>query len=121
MKILIIEDEEILSKVLRDKFKSDGWDVEAAKNGEEGMTKIKTYSYEVVLLDLLLPRKDGFEVLRETRADPAYKDLPIIVISNLGGEDDIQKAMKLGANDYLVKTRHSLKEIVAKARSYIRS
>ena len=119
MNILIIEDEEILSKVLKDKFLENGWGVKVAFDGDEGLDVLKKSSFSVVLLDLLLPKKDGFQVLREIRENPDNKALPVLVISNLGGEDDIKEAMKLGATDYFVKNRHSLKEIVKKAKSYL--
>lgn len=119
MKVLIIEDEIILSKVLKDKFEEHGWNVKVAFDGIEGLEIFKNGSFNVVLLDLLLPKKDGFEVLAEIRAEPKYKNLPILVISNLGSRDDIQEAMKLGATDYFVKTQHSLKDIIQKAGSYI--
>lgn len=119
MRVLIIEDEIILSKVLKDKFKEHGWNVKVAFDGIEGLHVLKNGSFDVVLLDLLLPKKDGFEVLKEIRADKNHKNLPVLVISNLGSRDDIQEAMRLGATDYFVKTQHSLNDIVKKAGSYV--
>jgi len=120
-KILIIEDEPVLLKILTEKFRSVGWIVAGASDGEEGMDLIGKSTFDVVLLDLLLPKKDGFQVLREVRAVSGLKDLPILIISNLGSEDDIRMAIDLGATDYLIKTQHSLKEIVEKTSSYIKN
>jgi|SRR3989344_5530509 len=117
MKILIVEDEEILLNVLKDRFEAEGWEVTVAKNGEEAMTAINKASFELVLLDLLMPKKDGFQVLEEVRNNPELKNLPIIVLSNLGGDEDIKKALALGANDYFVKTQHPLSEVVEKVNA----
>lgn len=121
-KILIVEDEETLLNVLKDRFESEGWEVETAKDGIEAMDQMEKASkgsmFDLVLLDLLMPKKDGFEVLEEIRDDLELKDLPIIVLSNLGGDEDIKKALALGANDYYVKTQHPMSEIVEKAKKY---
>lgn len=118
-KILIAEDEDVLSNVLKDRFEAEGWEVTVAKDGIEAMEAIKKeLKFDLVLLDLLMPKKDGFEVLKEVKSNPELKSLPIIVLSNLGGDDDIKKALVLGANDYFVKTQHPMSEIVEKAKRY---
>lgn len=117
-KILIAEDEEVLVNVLKDRFEAEGWDVTVAKDGVEAVEAINKSKFDLVLLDLLMPKKDGFEVLKEVRGNPELKNLPIIVLSNLGGDDDIKKALALGANDYFVKTQHPMSEIVEKAKKY---
>lgn len=117
-KILIAEDEDILLNVLRDRFEAEGWEVALAKDGVEAMEAINKSKFDLVLLDLLMPKKDGFEVLKEVMANPELKNLPIIVLSNLGGDDDIKKALALGAKDYFVKTQHPMSEIVEKAKTY---
>jgi len=119
MRILIAEDEDTLRNVLKDRFESEGWDVFIAKDGEEATDSIKKNSLDLVLLDLLMPKKDGFEVLSEIRSVAELKTLPIIVLSNLGGDEDIKKALALGANDYFVKTQHPMSEVVEKAKAYI--
>lgn len=116
--ILIVEDEQTLLNVLKDRFEGEGWKVSVAVNGEEAVEIIKKSKLDLVLLDLLMPKKDGFEVLEEVRADLEFKYLPIIVLSNLGGDEDIKKALALGANDYYVKTQHPMSEIVEKAKKY---
>ena len=118
-KILIAEDENILLNVLKDRFEAEGWEVTTAKDGVEAMGAInKEPKLDLVLLDLLMPKKDGFEVLKEVRDNPELKNLPIIVLSNLGGDEDIKKALALGAKDYFVKTQHPMSEIVEKAKKY---
>jgi DNA-binding response OmpR family regulator len=117
-KILIVEDEAILSGVLKDRFEDDGWKVSIAVDGEVAMAAIKGGKFDLVLLDLIMPKKDGFEVLKELRSEPEFKDLPILVLSNLGGDEDIKKALSLGATDYFVKTQHPVSEILEKARVY---
>mgnify|MGYP001561261791 CR=1 FL=1 len=119
-KILIAEDEEILLNVLKDRFESDGWEVSVAKDGEETVNLIAKRSFDLVLLDLLMPKKDGFEVLKKVRRNPELKNLPIIVLSNLGGDEDIKKALALGANDYFVKTQHPMSEVVEKVNSFVK-
>ncbi len=118
-KILIAEDEDVLSNVLKDRFEAEGWEVTTVKDGVEAMGAInKEPKFDLVLLDLLMPKKDGFEVLKEVMGNPELKSLPIIVLSNLGGDDDIKKALALGAKDYFVKTQHPMSEIVEKAKKY---
>ena len=118
-KILIAEDEEILLNVLKDRFETEGWEVTIAKDGVEAMGAInKEPKFDLVLLDLLMPKKDGFAVLEEVKNNPELKNLPIIVLSNLGGDEDIKKALALGAKDYFVKTQHPMSEIVEKAKKY---
>ncbi|OGN01305.1 MAG: hypothetical protein A2651_03470 [Candidatus Yanofskybacteria bacterium RIFCSPHIGHO2_01_FULL_42_12] len=121
MRILIAEDEDVLLNVLKDRFEAEGWEVFVAKNGEEAIDSIAKNSLDLMLLDLLMPKKDGFDVLKEVRSNTELKNLLIIVLSNLGGDDDIKKAMQLGANDYFVKTQHPMSEVVEKVNMLIKS
>lgn len=106
--------------VLKDRFGAEGWEVMTAINGEEAVEAINKSTFDLVLLDLLMPKKDGFEVLKEVRANTELKKLPIIVLSNLGGDDDVKKALSLGANDYFIKTQHPVSEIIEKAQEAIK-
>lgn len=117
-KILIAEDESVLLNVLKDRFETEGWKVSTAKDGEETIGAVNKTQPDVVLLDLLMPKKDGFEVLKEIRSNPEFKNLSIIVLSNLGSDEDIKRALALGANDYFVKTQHPMSEIVEKVKKY---
>jgi len=117
-KILIAEDESILLDVLKNRFRADGWDVITAINGDEAIEAVKKHPFDLVLLDLIMSQKDGFAVLREIRENPTFKTLPIIVLSNLGDQDNIKKALELGANNYYIKTQHSMSEMIEKANQY---
>lgn len=118
--ILIAEDEEILRNVLKDRLSEEGWNVETAENGEEALKMMRNTKYFVVLLDLLMPKKSGFDVLEEIKNDPELKEAGtnVIVLSNLGSDDDIKKALSLGAVDYFVKTQHPIAEVIEKIKKY---
>src|SRR3989344_2828061 len=96
-KILIAEDESALREVLHDRFEKSGYEVEVAKDGAEVMPMVQKIKPDIILLDLVMPKKNGFEVLAELKAHPDYKVIPVIVISNLGGDEDIKKSLTLGA------------------------
>ena len=121
MKIVIVEDEEILIKVLKEKFEKEGFKVSLAADGVEALSVIKKAKPDLVLLDLVLPKKDGFEVLEEMKASGDLKMIPVIVLSNLGQDEEIKRALNLGAKDYLVKTQHPINEVVEKVRDYLMS
>src|SRR3989338_4351190 len=113
-KILIIEDEEVLLEVLASKLKKDGYEVSIAKDGEEGLRKFREEKPSLVLLDIIMPKMGGFEVLREAIKDPSLAKIPVIVISNSGQPVEIEEALKLGAKDYLIKAEFSPEEVVQK-------
>ncbi|MGM0482771.1 MAG: response regulator transcription factor [Patescibacteria group bacterium] len=118
-KILIIEDDEFLRGLLAKKLSEDGHEVEQAETGERGVELIPEYKPGLILLDLLLPSMHGFEVLtwlREKSGDTS--DTPVIILSNLGNEDDIEKGYELGANDFLVKAKFTPQEITEKVRKF---
>ncbi len=117
MKLLIVEDEIDLAKVLEEKFQNEGFEVKLVFDGEAVLPQIKNFNPDIVLLDILLPKKDGFMVLQELKADPALKNIPVIILSNLGEDEEIKKAFSLGAKDYFVKVRHPIKEIVEKVKA----
>ena len=118
-KILIAEDESALREVLHDRFEKSGYEVEVAKDGAEVMPMVQKIKPDIILLDLVMPKKNGFEVLAELKAHPDYKVIPVIVISNLGGDEDIKKSLTLGAVDYFVKAQHPMKEIVEKVEAIL--
>lgn len=120
MKILIIEDEPILANVLEEKFSRESFDVEVIHTGEEALPRIKKFLPNLVLLDLLLPKKSGFEVLAEMKADPELKLIPVIILSNLGEAENLKKGLALGADDYLIKAQHPLKEVIEKVKRHLR-
>ncbi len=121
MKILIIEDESALLEVLRDKFVKSGFEVKTEKDGDIDIKSIREFFPDMILLDLILPKRSGFEVLEELKNDPETKPIPVIVLSNLDEDDDIKKALFVGAVDYFTKTQHPINEVVEKVKDYILS
>ena len=115
-KILVVEDDKFLRKVISLKLDREGYEVSEAVDGEKGAEKIKKEKPDLVLLDLILPGIDGFEVLSKVKTDPVLSKIPIIILSNLGQKDDIEKGLKMGANDYLVKARFTPDEIITKIK-----
>lgn len=119
IKIVLVEDDQFLSKILAFRLKDEGFDVVLASDGQEAIVVIKKERPDIVLLDLLLPKKSGFEVLEEVKLDEAVKQIPIVILSNLGQRTDIDKGLKLGAIDYLVKANFGIKDIVLKIKEHI--
>jgi len=115
-KILVIEDDKFLRKVISLKLDREGYEVFEAIDGEKGVKEVEEKMPDLVLLDLILPGIDGFEVLSKIKTNPAVSKIPIIILSNLGQKDDIEKGLKMGANDYLVKAHFTPDEIIAKIR-----
>jgi len=103
-KVLIIEDEEFILDMYKIKFEQSGYSVEIAYNGEEGLEKIKILKPDIVLLDLMMPKMDGYQVLEKVRADDDIKNTKIHILSNFGQDDEIKKSMAQGADGYLVKS-----------------
>ncbi|MBL7142370.1 MAG: response regulator [Candidatus Pacebacteria bacterium] len=117
--ILFIEDESTLQKTLGEVLTKEGYHVVSALDGEIGLRIAKEKKPDLILLDLILPKMNGFEVLKKIKEEEAIKDVPIIVLTNLEGMEDIQKALELGAATYLVKTNYSLEEVLEKIKKTI--
>src|SRR3989344_1826756 len=113
-KILFIEDEESLQRAMADILRENKYEVFSALDGEKGVELARTHLPDLILLDLILPKQNGFEVLQQLRRDSATKDIPIIVLTNLEGSADIERALSLGATTYLVKANYSLQDILVK-------
>lgn len=111
---MIVEDDEFLRSLAAKRLAKDGFKVEDAVDGDAALKAIEASEFDLILLDLLLPGTDGFAVLEKGRTLPNGKKVPIIVFSNLGERSDIERAKKLGANDFLVKANFTLDDIVAK-------
>lgn len=118
-KILFIEDTSSLQKAVAIVFEKDGYEILSALDGEEGLRIMKKEHPDVVLLDLILPKKDGFAVLEEMSMDPTLKNIPVVVLSNLGEGESIERALSLGAKMYLVKTDYHLDEVVKKIKQVL--
>ena len=115
-KILIIEDDKFLRELIAQKLQKEGFLITEAIDGEEGLKKIKEEKSELILLDLILPGIDGFEVLEKIKSDDAISKIPVIILSNLGQKDDVEKGLKLGAIDYLIKAHFTPREIIEKIK-----
>jgi len=117
--ILVIEDDKFYCNIFQTKFTQAGYDILVAFNGNLGIQAAAKRKPDLILLDLIMPEKDGFETLKELKADPTMKEVPIVVLSNLGQVDDIEKAKALGANDYIVKANISLQGVIEKVQQYL--
>jgi DNA-binding response OmpR family regulator len=117
--ILFIEDESSLQKTFSDILRSEGYEMISALDGETGLKLAKAKNLDLILLDLILPRVHGFEILKELKTDPKTKEIPIIVLTNLEGIGDVEKAIELGATTYLVKAQYTLEEVVEKIKNII--
>lgn len=118
-KILVIEDDQFYSSIFQRKLTKEGFEVHTAADGEQGIAQAKEIKPDLILLDMIMPVKDGFETLKELKADQNLKDINVIVLSNLGQENDIASTKTLGAVDYIVKANMSVQEMVEKIRKYI--
>ena len=118
-KILIIEDDAGFRRTYADVLTNDGYAVITAEDGEQGLAMVRTEKPDVVLLDLILPKLPGFEVLKSIRADAGTKDTLVLIMSVLGEQSNIQKGMALGANDYTVKGSYKPNEILGKIQALL--
>jgi DNA-binding response OmpR family regulator len=113
-KVLIVEDEAAFRNIFKDLLESDGYNVLTAEDGESGWLMTRAELPDVVLLDLALPKLHGFEVLKNIRADADTKDVPVIILTVVGEQENVKKGLRLGATDYLVKGFYSPREILVK-------
>jgi len=111
-KILIIEDDPLMSRMYQKVFGFEGYEVETARNGQEGIEKIKTVNPTIVLLDIMMPVMNGLEVLDRVKADEQTKHIPIVMLTNLAGLQDAETALSKGAVKYIVKSEHEPKQVV---------
>ena len=118
-KIIIIEDDKFLLKAYEIKFKQSDFDVILATDGISGFELAEKEKPSLIILDLMLPRMNGFEFLKKIKSDEKLKNIPVIVVSNLGQKNDSERAIKLGAKEFLIKTNYSLEEIIKKIKGYL--
>lgn len=119
MKILLIEDDVFFQKFYREKLAEKGMELETALDGVEGLEKAKTVKPDVIILDIIMPNKDGFEVLESLRKNPLLKKIPVLVFSTLGQEQDVQKAMNLGAKDFVNKSLFDFDQLLLKVQKLV--
>ncbi len=119
-RILLVEDDTFVSGMYVTKFTAEGFDILLANDGEEGLKKAKTAVPDLVLLDLLLPKKSGFDVLIELKSDPRLRDIPVVLLTNLSEKENVQRGLALGATDYLIKAHFMPSEVIAKIKRILR-
>jgi len=119
--ILLIEDDAFVAGMYSTKLSVLGYTVRVASDGEEGWRMLTSESTpDLLLLDLVLPRKDGFEILRDARKEPKLRSLPIILLTNLGQKSDVEKGLELGADDYIIKAHFTPSEVVERIEKALR-
>ena len=111
-KILLVEDDPLMSRMYMRVLKYEGFDVDFAENGEDGVAKAKSFKPDLILLDVMMSKMDGFKALEEIKADLNTKDIPVVMLTNLAGEQDQKSALKKGAIKYLIKSNYKPKEVV---------
>jgi len=119
-KIVIIEDDTFLGEMYVTKFELEGFEMHLAPNGEDGLKLVNKVRPDLILLDIIMPKKNGFEVLEELKKDPKLRDIPVILLTNLGQKEDIDKGLELGAADYLIKAHFVPSEVIQKVKDLIK-
>jgi CheY-like chemotaxis protein len=104
-KILIVDDDQFITSIYQTKFESEGFAVVTALNGLEGIEVAKAQMPDLILLDILMPKLDGFEALARLKKDPQTKDIPVLMLTSLGQKTDVDRGLEAGAADYLLKTQ----------------
>jgi len=118
-KIVLVEDDAYIARAYKAGLEYAGFEVMVASDGAEGLKKIRSEKPDMILLDLVMPVKNGFEVLEELRMEDGLRNIPVIILSNLGQDSDVTKGKELGAVDYMVKTDWSMKEVIEKVKFYL--
>ena len=117
VKILVAEDDKFLANAYRVKLNKAGYEIKIVSDGQEAIDSLETFTPDVILLDLIMPIKDGFVVLEELKKSDKWKNIPVIVASNLGQKEDIDRGMALGATDYIIKSQMPINDVLAKINS----
>lgn len=117
--VLIVEDDEVISSALHEEFLEAGFDVLQAFDGEEGLELTRIHKPNLILLDIMMPKKNGFEMLKELKESPLTKNIPVIVLTALGQNDDIKKIINLGAEGYIVKSGKSLAQVLEEVKIFL--
>lgn len=119
-KILLIEDEPLLGNLLKQRLEKEGYLIYLAKNGEEGLNFLKKEKFDLILLDIILPKISGFELMENLKQDPEVNKAPIVVVSNLGQDQDILKGQNLGAVNYFIKAQITIEELVEYVNNFFK-
>ncbi|OGY49963.1 MAG: hypothetical protein A3J59_00905 [Candidatus Buchananbacteria bacterium RIFCSPHIGHO2_02_FULL_56_16] len=118
-RILLVEDDEFLAELYATKLNLEGFEVSLATDGEKGLRLAKEQEPDLVLLDIVLPKMDGFEVLRQLKLGKKTKEMPVILLTNLSQKDEVSRGLSLGANDYLIKAHFMPSEVIKKIKQVI--
>ena len=120
-KILLVEDDPFLSSLLKNRLQKEGFEIILVRDGDEALNSLNDFAPNLILLDIILPKKSGFEVMEEVNKNPQLKNkkTPIIIISNLGQPEDIERGRQLGAIEYFIKAKISIDELIEKIKSFI--
>ena len=118
-KILLTEDDEFLSSLIKNRLEREKFEVKVAKDGDEVLAMLKTYQPDLILLDIILPKKLGFEVLEEIQSNKSLSHAPVMIMSNLGQDSDIQRAKELGAVDYFIKAKVVIDDLINRIKSFL--
>jgi DNA-binding response OmpR family regulator len=118
--VVIVEDEKMLADMYATKFTMEGFVAQKANDGQTGFDLVKQVKPNIVLLDIIMPKIDGFGVLKMIKDDPELRDIPVILLTNLGQDEDIKKGKQLGAADYFVKANHTPAEVVQKVKQVLK-
>ena|SRR3990167_4323902 len=117
--ILLVEDDEFLAELYATKLNLEGFEVSLAADGEKGLKSAKEKKPDLILLDIVLPKMDGFEVLRQLKLDKNVKSVPVILLTNLSQKDEVNRGLSLGADDYLIKAHFMPSEVIKKIKQVI--
>ncbi len=118
-KILIVEDDPLIVKIYATRLQADGFEVQSGQDGLEGIAKIREFMPDVVLLDVMMPKLDGFGFITEVKKDPTLQAIPIVMYSNIGNEEEIQRAKSLGVAEFLVKANLTPNQVIEKIKQYL--
>lgn len=118
-KVLLVEDDKMIIDMYTLKFTQEGYKVFQAENGKEGVDMAKKSKPDVILLDIILPKMDGFSVLKQLKSDSETKTIPVVLLTNLGQDGDVKKGLQLGAIDYLIKANYTPAQVVEKVKSLV--
>jgi DNA-binding response OmpR family regulator len=120
-KVVLVEDDAVLADMYVQKFTKEGFQITHALDGVEGLAAARAHRPDIILLDIMMPKKNGIETLKELRADPEFKSTLIVMLSNVGDQTYIDQATELGANAYVMKSNFTPSEVVAKVRDWLKS
>ncbi len=120
MKIAVIEDDVFFQKFYSTRLTEQGFETLVASDGDEGLAMIRAQKPNMILLDIIMPKKNGFEVLEEMKKDPEISSIPVLVFSTLGQEDDVKHAISLGAKDYINKSFFDFNNLISKIKTIIK-